>query len=160
VHGNCERARQWASLELDGELSNFERGLLESHLATCRSCSTFRAEVTGLTGALRAAPHEPFEGVVIGRMRRHVRMRLAPAAAAMAVAAVGLGSLVASSALQSGGLGRVAAQSVDVTPAAAATDTMNLSASKANARALARPAGRLPAGAGGTLQGGPVVSQR
>jgi hypothetical protein len=41
----------------------------------------------------------PFEGVVISRVRRQVRLRLAPAAAAMAIAAVGLGSLLASTQL-------------------------------------------------------------
>jgi hypothetical protein len=49
-----------------------------------------------MTTALRAAPLQQFDGVVIGRIRRQVRLRLAPAAAAMAIAAVGLGSLVAS----------------------------------------------------------------
>ena len=39
------------------------------------------------------------KGVVIGRVRRQVRLRLAPAAAAMAIAAVGLGSVVASTQL-------------------------------------------------------------
>ena len=49
-----------------------------------------------MTSALRAAPLQQFDGVVLGRVRRQVRLRLAPAAAAMAIAAVGLGSLVAS----------------------------------------------------------------
>ena len=165
VYGNCERAHEWASLELDGELSTFERALLEAHLEGCRTCSEFRSQISSLTGALRAAPHERFEGVVIGRLRRRVNMRLAPAAAAMAVAAVGLGSILASSSLRSGpvaGLG----SGIGVTPAAASAatnagpDTMNLSTSRALERARNRPAGRLAARANGTLQGGPVVSQR
>jgi predicted anti-sigma-YlaC factor YlaD len=164
VHGHCERARQWASLEPDGELSSFERALLDAHVADCASCGQFRAEIGGLTGALRSAPHEPFEGVVIGRARRRASMRLAPAAAAMAVAAVGLGSILSSSAFRSGGVGRIAVQNIDVTPATAsaatAPDTMNLATSKARARLSSRPAGRLAAGANGTLTGGPVVSQR
>jgi predicted anti-sigma-YlaC factor YlaD len=32
MHGHCERARQWASADVDGELSTFERALLEDHL--------------------------------------------------------------------------------------------------------------------------------
>ncbi len=99
MHGHCERARQWASADVDGELSTFERVLLADHLARCASCAVFSSDLRGLTSALRAAPRERFEGVTIGRRRRHVRMRLAPAAAAMAVAAVGLGSLLASSEL-------------------------------------------------------------
>jgi len=96
MHGHCERARQWASAGVDGELSTFERVLLEDHLGRCSDCREFSRDVGGLTSALRAAPLEPFEGVVLGRIRRQVRLRLAPAAAAMAIAAVGLGSLVAS----------------------------------------------------------------
>ena len=99
MHGHCERARQWASADVDGELSTFERALLADHLDRCVSCRDFSRDVAGLTGALRAAPREPYEGVVIGRVRRHVRLRLAPAAAAMAILAVGLGSLVASTQL-------------------------------------------------------------
>jgi anti-sigma factor RsiW len=96
MHGHCERARQWASAAVDGELSTFERALLADHIERCASCREFSRDVTGLTTALRAAPREPFEGVVISRVRRQVRLRLAPAAAAMAIAAVGLGSLLAS----------------------------------------------------------------
>jgi predicted anti-sigma-YlaC factor YlaD len=152
-------------LELDGELSGFERALLEAHVADCPSCNAFRSQIGGLTGALRAAPHKPFEGIVIGRIRRRARVRLAPAAAAMAVAAVGLGSILASSAFQSGPVARLAAQGVEgvtagAASAATAPDTMNLRTSQGLERSRARPAGRLPAGTNGSLRGGPVVSQR
>jgi predicted anti-sigma-YlaC factor YlaD len=151
-------------LELDGELSGFERALLEAHVAGCPSCSEFRSEIGGLTGALRVAPHERFEGIVIGRIRRRARMRLAPAVAAMAVAAVGLGSILASSSLRSGSVGRLPLQSIDVTPGAAsaavAPDTMDLRTSRALERARERPAGRLAAEPNSSLRGGPVVSQR
>jgi anti-sigma factor RsiW len=99
MHGHCERARQWASAAVDGELSTFERALLEDHLGGCSACREFSRDVNGLTSALRAAPREPFEGVVIGHVRRQVHLRLAPAAAAMAIAAVGLGSVLASTQL-------------------------------------------------------------
>jgi anti-sigma factor RsiW len=95
MQGHCDRARQWASTAVDGELSTFERALLSDHLERCSVCRDFSRDVHGLTMALRAAPQEPFQGVVIGRVRRHVRLRLAPAAAAMAIAAVGLGSSLA-----------------------------------------------------------------
>jgi predicted anti-sigma-YlaC factor YlaD len=113
MHGHCERARQWASADVDGELSTFERALLADHVERCASCRDFSRDVAGLTGALRAAPREPYEGVVISRVRRHVRLRLAPAAAAMAILAVGLGSLLASTQLTSGGSLR---QAEPVTP--------------------------------------------
>lgn len=164
VHGHCERARQWASLELDGELSGFEHALLEAHVAGCPSCSEFRSQIGGLTGALRAAPQERFEGIVIGRIRRPARVRLAPAAAAMAVAAVGLGSILSSSSFRNGAVGHLAVSSVDVSPdaasAATAPDTMDLRTSQALERFHARPAGRLASEANNSLRGGPVVTQR
>lgn len=101
MHGHCRRAREWVSAELDGELSTFERALLGDHLERCTSCRDFSRGVNRLTSALRAAPREPFEGVVIGRVRRQIRIRVAPAAAAMAIVAVGLGSLLASTQLNS-----------------------------------------------------------
>jgi hypothetical protein len=101
MHGECERAREWASFELDGELSAFERVLLRAHLRSCEPCRDFHADVSGFTTTLREAPHERFAGVQLSRPRRRVRLRLAPAVAAMAVVAVGLGSIRASSHLGS-----------------------------------------------------------
>jgi predicted anti-sigma-YlaC factor YlaD len=162
VHGKCDRARQWASLELDGELSSFERALLENHVEACHSCAEFRAEINGLTNALRAAPYEPFEGVVLGRIRRRVRIRLAPAAAAMAVAAVGLGSIVASASFRGSPVAHFAAQSVDVSSvdtAAAAVDNMNLSMSKALQTQRERTQARIAPRGPRSLRGGPVISK-
>jgi predicted anti-sigma-YlaC factor YlaD len=160
VHGKCDRARQWASLELDGELSSFELALLENHAAGCASCAEFRAEITGLTGALRAAPYEPFQGVVLARVRRSVRLRLAPAAAAMAVAAVGLGSILASASFRGSSVGHIPRR-VDLSPATASAaanpDTMNLSTSVALKALRARTAARIAPRPAGSLRGGPVV---
>lgn len=103
MYGDCDRARRWASAELDGELSEFEHSLLESHVAGCPPCHEFRAAITGATGAIRATSPDSFQGIVeIRRIRRRARLRLAPAVAAMAVAAVGLGSLIASSDVRPG----------------------------------------------------------
>jgi predicted anti-sigma-YlaC factor YlaD len=99
VHSHCDRAREWASADVDGELSTFERALLADHLGRCGSCRAFSTDLRGLTTALRAAPREHFEVTLVGRLRRQARLRLAPAAAAMAIASVGLGSLLASSQL-------------------------------------------------------------
>ena len=152
MHGTCERARQWASASVDGELSTFERTLLADHLERCASCREFSLAIGDLTMALRAAPRERVEGISIGRVRRHVRLRLAPAVAAMAVAAVGLGSVLASVELKSGSV-----TSVEPVPAAlAAPDTLNLSAGyvleKLRAHSQA-PSAR-------SLRGGPVVRQQ
>jgi len=162
VHGKCDRARQWASLELDGELSGFERALLENHVAGCPSCAAFRAEIGGVTTALRAAPYEPFEGIVLGRIRRRVGLRLAPAAAAMAVAAVGLGSILASASFRGGPVAHFAAEGVvNVNPsdanAAPNPDTMNLSASQALRALHDRSATRIASRSSGPLRGGPAV---
>jgi predicted anti-sigma-YlaC factor YlaD len=162
MHGECERARQWASADLDDEVSTFERALLDDHLAGCASCSEFRAAIGGLTGTLRAAPRERLEGVVIGRVRRQVRLRLAPAVAAMAVAAVGLGSVLASSAIHLGSVGRVSSQQIHATPAIlSAPDTMNLSTSRALQRLrTVAPAADLRSTSSRSLRGGPVVRER
>src|SRR5215471_18292168 len=58
--GECERARQWISAGLDGELSEFEGAVLEGHLAICTACTDFLVETRGLTNALRTAPPDRF----------------------------------------------------------------------------------------------------
>ncbi|HKD34218.1 MAG TPA: zf-HC2 domain-containing protein [Gaiellaceae bacterium] len=163
VQRKCDRARQWASLELDGELSSFELALLENHVAGCASCAEFRTEINGLTSALRAAPYEPFQGVVLARVRRNLRLRLAPAAAAMAVAAVGLGSILASASFRGSSVGHIA-QRVGASPAAASVtpnpDTMNLSTSVAIKTLRARTAAHIAPRSRRSLRGGPVVGSR
>ena len=56
---SCDRARAWVSLRLDGELSELEGFMLESHLARCEACRAFAADTVGFTTALRTAPLEP-----------------------------------------------------------------------------------------------------
>jgi predicted anti-sigma-YlaC factor YlaD len=154
VHGHCERARQWASASVDGELSTFERALLADHLERCTSCHEFSLAISDLTTALRAAPRERLEGISIGRVRRHVRLRLAPAAAAMAVAAVGLGSVLASVEIKGGSVASV--PPVQVAPPVWSPDTLNLS----TAHGLQRLRTRHQAPAARSLRGGPVVHQQ
>ena len=96
--GRCERARQWASLRIDGELSELEEALLEKHLEGCASCSTFAARLAETTEAVRAVPLERpqieyprFERQVF---RLPVRRRVAIVAVAAAAA---LGAFVGSS---------------------------------------------------------------
>ena len=99
---HCERTRQWVSAELDGRLSEFEQALLDGHLGTCASCSAFRASVARFTQELRSAPLERLEEpVVVSRVRRRT-FRIAPAVAALAVTAVGLGSILASTVVRPG----------------------------------------------------------
>jgi predicted anti-sigma-YlaC factor YlaD len=151
MHGNCDRARHWVSADVDGELSMFERALLANHLAGCPACREFRASVDGLTRTLRTTPLEPFNVTVIARIRRRAHLRVAPAVAAMAIAAVGLGSILASSDVRTGSVARVK-------PASAAIDTMNLSISTARER------GKLPvvknARFPSAVRGGPVLHKQ
>lgn len=91
----CDRAREYASLRLDGELSDFERALLDSHLDRCPSCRAFADDLVAVTGRLRAAPLEqPSIAVTLPRRRfvalRHVQVS---AAAAAVVSVVGIGAL-------------------------------------------------------------------
>ena len=94
----CERAREYASLRLDGELSDFEEALLRSHLERCEPCRTFERAVAAATHQLRAAPLErPERAIRLPRPRR-VSFRLAHAgvAAAMLAATVGISGMVGS----------------------------------------------------------------
>jgi predicted anti-sigma-YlaC factor YlaD len=94
----CERARSWVSLELDGELSEVERALLRAHIVRCAACAGFERDADALTRELRAAPLERPSVASMARRRRSVAMRslqVGAAAAAVALAA-GLGSLAGS----------------------------------------------------------------
>ncbi len=159
VHKDCDRARQWASADLDAELSAFERILLEGHLSACPSCREFSAGISATTTVLRVAPHEPLERPVeITRRRRRLSLRLAPAAAAMAIAAVGLGSILASSQFQSGSVGSASLGS-EAANAVAIPDTMDLRTAQVFQRNAAVKA-RLASRTIGSLAGGPVVLER
>lgn len=156
MHGACDRARQWATADLDGELSRFERVLLSAHLDGCPSCREFHVAIGGFTGLLRDTPPERLERVIeIRRARRRLGLRLAPAAAAMAVVAVVLGSSVVSSDLRSGSVGDAASRA---TPEA--VEAVNLISLPALTKAAAQKAVRVTARPAGSLRGGPVVRDR
>jgi predicted anti-sigma-YlaC factor YlaD len=92
----CDRTREWAALRLDGELSEFERVLMRAHLERCAECRSFAADVTEITQQLREAPLERLPQPVTLPQRRRVasfRHVQVAAAAAVVVAAAGLGGL-------------------------------------------------------------------
>jgi predicted anti-sigma-YlaC factor YlaD len=91
----CDRAREYASLRLDGELSEFERALLDSHLERCPGCRAFAEDLVTMTDRLRTAPQERPLIVVALPKRRFVALRhvQVSAAAAAVVSVVGIGSL-------------------------------------------------------------------
>ena len=56
--GFCDRAREWTSLRVDGELSPLEEELLERHLEFCDDCRAFEDDVRWATDVLRLTPQE------------------------------------------------------------------------------------------------------
>ena len=92
----CERARTWAALAPDGELSELERHLLDSHLVRCAACSRFSVEVASIALELRHADPEALPHAVSipmwRRRQRYARVRTIGAAAAVAVMALGIAS--------------------------------------------------------------------
>jgi len=91
----CDRARQWASLRVDGELSELEALMLERHVAGCASCREWQERVEGAAMLIRAVPLEtPARRVKLERREGRgflLRHRLALAAV---VAAAALGGLL------------------------------------------------------------------
>jgi hypothetical protein len=95
----CDRARQWASLRMDDELSELESLMLDRHVAECRACREWLVGVEATTSLLRSGP------LVAPELRFEVRPRRLPfvartrlvaiaAAFALAVAASVLGVLL------------------------------------------------------------------
>ncbi len=90
----------WAALVPDGELSSFERRLLEVHLTRCTSCREHADRLTAITTTIRGAGDEPLHTpvVVLGRRRQWGQTgRVAAAASAslaLAVLALGVGTRV------------------------------------------------------------------
>jgi predicted anti-sigma-YlaC factor YlaD len=90
----CARARFWASLRVDGELSELEGALLDAHLARCDSCRTTADGFGAAAGLLRATPHEPAAPVAVDFPRSPRRVLAAVAVAAALVLGVVAGSIV------------------------------------------------------------------
>lgn len=84
----CDRAREYSSRSLDGELSDFERALLDTHLERCEACRAYSIELAEIVTRLRAAPLEPLSHPISLPSRRRVRARVLQGAAAVAAAAV------------------------------------------------------------------------
>ena len=92
----CERACRWASLRVDGELSELESALLDDHLGRCRSCRVFASGVEDVATALAAARLErpaPL-ALVFPRRRRQAPTVLRSAAAATLIVVAAVAALV------------------------------------------------------------------
>jgi anti-sigma factor RsiW len=95
----CERAAQWISLELDGELEQLERDGLSRHIERCAGCRALELEIGAFTSLLREAPAVARESHVAAsggqRPRRRLVKRVALAGAlAATLSAVGAGVFV------------------------------------------------------------------
>jgi hypothetical protein len=83
----CARARFWASLRVDGELSELEGALLDAHLVRCADCRVFQATAAGSAGLLRGAPLVPPTPLRVDLPRSPGRVLFGAAAAAVLVGA-------------------------------------------------------------------------
>ena len=90
----CERSREWASLRLDGELSELEQALLDAHLGRCAECRAYASGVTALTMRLRLVEPEQLTAPITlpRRATGALRSLQTGVAAAMVIAAAALGS--------------------------------------------------------------------
>jgi len=80
----------WASLRLDGELSELEAAQLDGHLRACPECAAFAGSLDALADRLRGAElARPSMPVFAPRRRRPALRLLASNAAVALVAAAG-----------------------------------------------------------------------
>jgi len=84
----CERAREWASLRLDGELSELERALLDSHTRRCAACAHYVEEIAAITVTMRSTELERLPGPVVLPLRRSFAWATRALQAGAATAAV------------------------------------------------------------------------
>jgi predicted anti-sigma-YlaC factor YlaD len=72
---DCARARESVSVQLDGELPEFDLDRLETHLRICPACAVWADEVREVTQQLRGAALEaPEERFVLPRRTRGWRV--------------------------------------------------------------------------------------
>jgi anti-sigma factor RsiW len=94
----CERAREYASLALDDELSQFEHALLRAHLEQCDGCRCYHVGLVATTDRLRSASLERLSHPIALPRRQRVSFRGVQVGlvAALVVVAVGLGTVLSS----------------------------------------------------------------
>ncbi|MDX6476048.1 MAG: putative zinc-finger, partial [Gaiellaceae bacterium] len=90
----CARARFWASLRLDGELSELEGALLDAHLARCDECRVVAEGFGAAAIALRTAPPARLAPVNLDVARSPRRLLATIGVAAVLLVGVIAGSLV------------------------------------------------------------------
>jgi anti-sigma factor RsiW len=91
----CERATQWISLRLDGELSELETAALTRHLDGCPRCLALSNRVGGFTWMLREQPLLELPNPVVVTIPRSQRARVARRGGAVLAFAAAIGALAA-----------------------------------------------------------------
>lgn len=122
----CERTREWISLELDGMLSSFEAALLRRHLRRCGECRLFAADVRDHTALLRAAPLERPAAIALPPARTRIGRSVAGVLGA-SVAAIAAAVLLTTMQVPTGGPS--AAPTVASVPTAPGARVVSISAS-------------------------------
>src|SRR4051794_40290798 len=89
----CARARFWASLRIDDELSELEGALLDAHLAQCAECAAFAASAEASTAALRTSEPDVVAHIAVSLPASPRRVFAGVVAAAIVVSASLLGGL-------------------------------------------------------------------
>jgi anti-sigma factor RsiW len=91
----CDRTRFQLSLELDGELSELERLMVDAHVGGCASCHDFALTMTEAVDRIRVLPLEPLaRQITLPARRRPAGGVLQLVSVAAAIAVVGLGSSI------------------------------------------------------------------
>lgn len=104
----CARARFWASLRVDGELSELEAALLDTHLARCAACREVAAGFAATTERLRRealVPATPVQSLAVRPVRSPRRFLAAAAVVAAVLAGAVLGGLVRGNGTTDGAVG-------------------------------------------------------
>ena len=99
----CERASQWISLRLDGELSELESAALERHLEGCPRCAALASRVGGFTWMLREQELVEIPRAIVVTAPRSQRARVARRGGAVLGFAAALGAVAALVVLPGGG---------------------------------------------------------
>ena len=100
----CERATQWISLRLDGELSEIETAALERHLDGCPRCAALASRVGGFTWMLRDQALVEIPRQVVVTAPRSQRARVARRGGAVLGFAAAMGAVAALVVLPGGGV--------------------------------------------------------
>jgi len=63
--GQCGRCREWVSLDLDAELSEFEAVVMRRHVRSCADCRSFARELSAATALVRDTAPAEFESAAL-----------------------------------------------------------------------------------------------